>query len=122
MLCVDCLAICEIPKDKLFMFVLPSVPPFSPSLPSLHPYPRAVHAAILAINEVLDKDDPKETLAALLIPSAMLAKVERENSNRYHNSLCQSKRDKALRSEEQVCVCVCYTFVCCECLRSYVCV
>ena len=61
----------------------------------------------MAINEVLEKDDPQETLVSLQNPCACLGKVEADHADRYHATLLHAKRDKAARSGAQVCVCVC---------------
>jgi len=61
----------------------------------------AIHAAIMAINETLEKDDPQETLTSLQNPCACLAKVEADNADRYHTTLLQAKRDKSARSGAQ---------------------
>lgn len=66
----------------------------------------AVHAAILAIDEALEKDDPAETLTALHNPNACLVKVEETSANRYHDLLMTAKRNKANKAA-QVCVYVC---------------
>ena len=73
----------------------------------------AVHAAILAINEALDKEDPAETLAALQNPNACLVKVDESSASRYHDLLLTNKREKASKAQEVrmgvdvgVCVCV----------------
>lgn len=59
----------------------------------------AVHAAIMAVNKALEKDDPAVTLAALRNPMTCLAAVEEESSERYHSLLYQAKKDKSARSQ-----------------------
>ena len=65
----------------------------------------AVHAAILAINEALDKEDPAETLGALQNPNACLVKVDESSASRYHDLLLKNKTEKASKAQE-VSVCV----------------
>ncbi|XP_064390864.1 ras GTPase-activating-like protein IQGAP1 isoform X3 [Halichondria panicea] len=60
----------------------------------------AVHAAILAINEALDKDDPVETLTALQNANACLVKVEESSAPRYHDLLLGAKKDKENRATQ----------------------
>ncbi len=60
----------------------------------------AVHAAILAINEALDKEEPGETLTALKNANACLVKVDESNAPRYHDLLLEAKRDKANRASQ----------------------
>ena len=55
----------------------------------------AVHAAVMAINEVLEKEDSDETFKALQNPAACLVDVLSENAPRYQVSLLKSKRDKS---------------------------
>ena len=59
----------------------------------------AVHAAILAINEALDKEEHQETMAALLNPNACLVKVDEGNAERYHTSLLRDKNEKAEKAQ-----------------------
>lgn len=61
-----------------------------------------VHAAVMAINEVLEKEDAQETLKALQNPSACLVDVQAGNAERYQPHLLQAKRDKAERAGSQV--------------------
>ena len=62
------------------------------------PLALVVHAAIMAINEALDKEDPEETMKALTNPNACLVKLETSNSQRYHDTLLHAKKSKAAKS------------------------
>ena len=59
----------------------------------------AMHAAILAVNEALEKESSTETLAALRNPNTCLVKVEGDNAERYQNILIKAKRDKAAKAQ-----------------------
>ena len=59
----------------------------------------AIHAAIMAVNEALEKEDSAETLTALSNPNACLLKVEADNGERYQSTLLQAKRTKALKTQ-----------------------
>ena len=61
-----------------------------------------VHAAVLVINEAIDKQIPNETYQSLLNPAAMLTKVEAENKERYQDELYRAKRSKEDKSQERV--------------------
>ena len=67
----------------------------------------SVHAAVMAINEVLEKEDIVETFKALQNPAACLVDVHLENAPRYQVTLLKSKRDKASKAGPQVNVQVC---------------
>lgn len=58
-----------------------------------------VHAAILAVNEALEKEDVEETYTALSNPNTCLKKLEESNSQRYQALLLQAKRDKLAKSQ-----------------------
>ena len=62
----------------------------------------AVHAAVMAINEVLEKEDPEETVKALQNPAACLVDVQAENAQRYQSSLLNAKREKSATAVSQV--------------------
>jgi hypothetical protein len=59
----------------------------------------AMHAAIMAVNEALDKESSAETLAALRNPNTCLVKVEGDNAERYQGILIKAKRDKASKAQ-----------------------
>ena len=61
-----------------------------------------MHAAVLVINEAIDKQIADETLQSLLNPAAMLAKVETANKERYQDELYRAKRSKEDKSQERV--------------------
>ena len=61
-----------------------------------------VHAAVLVINEAIDKQIAHETYQSLLNPAAMLTKVEEENKERYQDELYRAKRSKEDKSQERV--------------------
>ena len=58
-----------------------------------------MHAAIMAVNEALEKEDSAETIAALRNPNTCLVKVEGGNAERYQAILIQAKRDKGTRAQ-----------------------
>ena len=61
-----------------------------------------MHAAVLVINEAIDKQIPDETYQSLLNPAAMLVKLEEENKQRYQDELYRAKRSKEDKSQERV--------------------
>ena len=62
----------------------------------------SVHAAVLVINEAIDKQKADETYQSLLNPAAMLVKLEEENKQRYQDELYRAKRSKEDKSQERV--------------------
>ena len=58
-----------------------------------------MHAAIMAVNEALEKESSAETLAALRNPNTCLVKVEGDNTERYQNVLIKAKREKASKAQ-----------------------
>lgn len=62
----------------------------------------SVHAAVMAINEVLEKEDSDETFKALQNPAACLVDLLSENGPRYQVTLLTSKRDKSAKAGAQV--------------------
>uniref|UniRef100_A0A3B4DU33 IQ motif containing GTPase activating protein 2 n=1 Tax=Pygocentrus nattereri TaxID=42514 RepID=A0A3B4DU33_PYGNA len=59
----------------------------------------ALHAAVIAINEAIDKGQAEGTMAALQNPNAMLRNTQKELANDYQDTLSQAKKRKeALRS------------------------
>lgn len=62
----------------------------------------SVHAAVLVINEAIDKQIPNETYQSLLNPAAMLSKVDEANKVRYQDELYRAKRSKEDKSQERV--------------------
>ena len=59
-----------------------------------------MHAAILALNEVLDKDSVSETFAALSNPNTCIKQLEEANAPRYHEILVEAKKTKAEAASE----------------------
>lgn len=86
---------------------------FSPVSPHLS----SVHAAIMAINEALDREDKDEIVVALGNPNACLVDLDPQNNDRYVPCLIAAKREKTSQCMEQVWMFVCAWFVCC--LRLY---
>ncbi|XP_053303934.1 ras GTPase-activating-like protein IQGAP2 isoform X2 [Spea bombifrons] len=54
----------------------------------------ALHAAVIAINEALDKGIANQTMVTLRNPNAMLLNVEEGLAEQYHNELSQAKKIK----------------------------
>ncbi|XP_066512297.1 ras GTPase-activating-like protein IQGAP2 [Hoplias malabaricus] len=54
----------------------------------------ALHAAVIAINEAVDKGQAEGTLAALQNPNALLRNTSKELANDYQDTLSQAKRRK----------------------------
>lgn len=59
----------------------------------------AMHAAIMAVNQALDKESSAETLVALRNPNTCLVKVEGDNAERYQAVLVTAKREKASKAQ-----------------------
>ncbi|XP_078316270.1 ras GTPase-activating-like protein IQGAP1 isoform X2 [Crassostrea virginica] len=55
----------------------------------------ALHAAIIAINEAIDKEDAEETMKALRNPSAMLVNLAEDLPDNYQATLYEAKMTKA---------------------------
>lgn len=62
----------------------------------------AIHAAVLAINEAIDKGVPADTLVALNNPAAGLLKIESGLADRYQDHLVVTKAAKAARVSPSV--------------------
>ncbi len=58
-----------------------------------------MHAAILAVNEALDKGDTTETFTSLSNPNTCLAKLTEDNAARYQDILIKAKGNKASTSQ-----------------------
>ncbi|KAL7836605.1 hypothetical protein AOLI_G00278890 [Acnodon oligacanthus] len=54
----------------------------------------ALHAAVIAINEAIDKGQAEGTMAALQNPNAMLRNTQKELANDYQDTLSQAKKRK----------------------------
>lgn len=61
-----------------------------------------VHAAIIAINEAIDKEDPEETMKALRNPSAMLVNMAEDLPDNYQTTLYEAKITKSEISRNKV--------------------
>ena len=58
-----------------------------------------IHAAIMAVNEALEKENSTETYNALSNPNTCLKHLDGGNAERYQSSLLQAKREKASRNQ-----------------------
>ncbi|XP_074862590.1 ras GTPase-activating-like protein IQGAP1 isoform X2 [Carettochelys insculpta] len=54
----------------------------------------ALHAAVIAINEAIDRQIPSDTLMAMKNPNAMLVNLEEPLASVYQDTLYQAKKDK----------------------------
>lgn len=54
----------------------------------------ALHAAVIAINEAIEKGVAEQTMTALRNPNAVLLNVEEERAKDYHNELSEAKKRK----------------------------
>ena len=68
----------------------------------------AVHAAIMAVNEALDKENSEETFNALSNPNTCLKKLDVENADRYQDLLSQAKKEKAAKCQVSKGVPICW--------------
>ena len=59
----------------------------------------ALHAAIIAINDCLEQDDPVRTSEALANSAACLSGVDQANAAKYHIVLANHKREKVISVE-----------------------
>ena len=59
----------------------------------------ALHAAIIAINEALEFNNPAETIKAMQNPDARLSDLTTNLSSDYHNILFESKKQKLAQYE-----------------------
>lgn len=64
--------------------------------------PLLVHAAVLAINEAVERGVAEDTLAALQNPSALLGNVRGPLAAIYQELLAQAKREKAASAGSRV--------------------
>uniref|UniRef100_A0A8C6ZX78 Uncharacterized protein n=1 Tax=Nothoprocta perdicaria TaxID=30464 RepID=A0A8C6ZX78_NOTPE len=55
-----------------------------------------VHAAVIAINEAIEKGIAEQTIVTLRNPNAMLLNVDEELAQDYQNELFDAKRRKDL--------------------------
>lgn len=61
-----------------------------------------VHAAVIAINEAVDRRIPADTFAALKNPNAMLVNLEEPLASTYQDVLYQAKQDKMTNAKNRV--------------------
>lgn len=61
-----------------------------------------VHAAVIAINEAIDKGQAEGTMTALQNQNAMLRNVQVELANDYQDTLSQAKKRKEALASGQV--------------------
>jgi hypothetical protein len=61
-----------------------------------------VHAAVIAINEAIDRRIPADTFAALKNPNAMLVNLEESLASTYQDVLYQAKQDKMTNAKNRV--------------------
>ncbi|GCB67318.1 hypothetical protein scyTo_0005108 [Scyliorhinus torazame] len=54
----------------------------------------ALHAAVIAINDAVEKGVPAETLTAMKNPNAMLVNLDSAQNQQYQNTLSAAKREK----------------------------
>ncbi|XP_072004464.1 ras GTPase-activating-like protein IQGAP1 [Engystomops pustulosus] len=62
----------------------------------------ALHAAVIAINEAIDRGVPAETFTALKNPNAMLVNLNEPLSTVYQNTLYQAKQHKTDNAKKRV--------------------
>lgn len=68
-----------------------------------------VHAAVIAINEAIEKGIAEQTIATLRNPNAMLLNVDEELAQDYQNELFDAKRRKQSNARLKVVVYSWYT-------------
>ncbi|XP_078062673.1 ras GTPase-activating-like protein IQGAP1, partial [Mustelus asterias] len=61
----------------------------------------ALHAAVIAINDAVEKGVPAETLAAMKNPNAMLVNLDPEQSQQYQNTLSVAKQEKMANARKK---------------------
>lgn len=61
-----------------------------------------VHAAVIAINDAIDRQIPSETFVAMKNPNAMLLNLEESVAPVYQDTLYQAKRDKTENARNRV--------------------
>lgn len=61
-----------------------------------------VHAAVIAINEAIDRRVPADTFTALKNPNAMLVNLEEPLASTYQDVLYQAKQDKMTNAKNRV--------------------
>ncbi|XP_060709908.1 ras GTPase-activating-like protein IQGAP1 [Hemiscyllium ocellatum] len=61
----------------------------------------ALHAAVIAINDAIEKGIPAETLAAMQNPNAMLLNLDSTQSVQYQNTLSAAKHEKVANARNK---------------------
>lgn len=61
-----------------------------------------MHAAVIAINEAIDRRVPADTFAALKNPNAMLVNLEEPLTTTYQDVLYRAKQDKMANAKNRV--------------------
>ncbi|XP_043536430.1 ras GTPase-activating-like protein IQGAP1 [Chiloscyllium plagiosum] len=61
----------------------------------------ALHAAVIAINDAIEKGIPAETLAAMQNPNAMLVNLDSRQSVQYQNTLSAAKHEKVANARNK---------------------
>lgn len=61
-----------------------------------------MHAAVIAINEAIDRGQAPATMAALNNPNAMMRNAQEALAEDYQDKLCQAKIRKLNQSSEKV--------------------
>lgn len=64
----------------------------------------SVHAAVIAINEAIEKGIAEQTIVTLRNPNAMLLNVDEELAQDYQNELFEAKRRKESNARLKVVV------------------
>eukprot|EP00079_Xenopus_tropicalis_P008851 XP_002932312.2 PREDICTED: ras GTPase-activating-like protein IQGAP1 [Xenopus tropicalis] len=62
----------------------------------------ALHAAVIAINEAIDRGVPEETFTALQNPNAMLVNLNKPSATVYQNTLYQAKQHKTENARKRL--------------------
>ncbi|NXU52129.1 IQGA1 protein, partial [Turnix velox] len=62
----------------------------------------ALHAAVIAINEAIDRQIPAETLVALKNPNAMLINLDDQLESTYQDTLYRAKQDKMENAKNRI--------------------
>lgn len=61
-----------------------------------------VHAAVIAINEAIDRQVPADTLMAMKNPNAMLINLDDQLESTYQDTLYRAKQDKMENAKNRV--------------------
>lgn len=76
----------------------------------------SVHAAVIAINEAIDRQIPADTLTAMKNPNAMLINLDDQLESTYQATLYRAKQDKMENAKNRVArffqtICMCCYFI-----------